>query len=178
MKAMLGMALALSLGLVGCQGNTEQGGGGGTAAERGTQAQNQARDMTAESRAKVQEQAGGTAEQLAKQSHDNLRDASKKASEARTSAARQDWNGAKDRLDEAQDELTSVAKDIHPQMQADVTEMRVLADKAEASIKTHSASAQQDLDRLVVRINKLATSKVQAGGGKPAGSNVAPKTMP
>lgn len=154
MKTTVGMALALSLALLGCEGESPQAGGGGGA---GTNQETQA-------------QRAGTNPQLAKESLDNLREAARNASEARTNVARKDWDAAKSQLDMAQDRLTDVAQEIHPSMQADVTEMRNLADQATAGIKNRSAYARQDLDRLVTRINRLATEKVQAGGGKPAGT--------
>lgn len=157
MKAMVGLALALSLALVGCEANEPEGGGGGTTAEKQTQADERAGAMGRD-----------TTEKLRQQTHDNLRDATKNASEARTSVAQKDWTEAKENLDEVQDDLNSVVKDIHPSMQAEVTEIRALADKAHASIKNHSGNAKQDLDRLVARLNKFDTSKIQAGGGKPA----------
>ncbi len=159
MKAMVGTALALSLALVGCQGNENQGGGGGTTADKQTQAE------------RTDERAGtmgrDTTEKLQQQTHDNLRDATKNASEARTSVAKKDWPAAKDNLDEVQDDLNSVVKDIHPSKQAEVTQIRAMADKAHASVKNHSANAQQDIDRLVAGLNKFTTSEVKAGGGKP-----------
>lgn len=153
MKAMVGVALAISLALVGCQRNEPAtgGGGGGTTAQKQEQRSTEKKDMVVD----------------LKKTHDDLRDATKNASEARTSVASKNWNDAKDNVDEVQDKLNTVAKEIHPKHQSELSEIRTLADKAEASIKMQASTAKQDLDKLIARMNKFDTGKIQAGGGKP-----------
>lgn len=158
MKAM-GIALALTLALVGCQGN--QGGGGGTATPNKSQAQ-QDKGL----QAKVPGM--NDTERIAKQTHDHLRDATKNASEARSDVAKKKWDSAKDNMDEVQDKLASLSKEATPEVQRSLAEVEKLADKAEASIKSHATTAKQDLDKLVARLNKVSTREIKAGGGKPA----------
>lgn len=146
MKSTVGFALALTLALVGCQGN--QGGGGGTAEKRPMMGQ---QDKTAK---------------LEQQAHNDLRDATRNAGEARTDVTQKDWDSAKSNLDEVQDKLSDLSKNAPAEIQANLGDVKKMADKAEASIKNHSANAKQDLDKLVMGLNKMTTSGVKAGGGK------------
>lgn len=159
MKSMVGIALALTLALVGCQG-PRGGGGGGTA---GTKPQTQ------EKATQAQKPAMGASEiqKVAQKTQDDLKEASKNASEARQAVAKKDWNGAKKNMDEVQDKLSDLSKNAPSQMQTRLTAVDKLANKAQASIKSHSASAKQDLDKLVSSINQLKPQEVKAGGGKP-----------
>lgn len=109
----------------------------------------------------------GTTTSLNKKAQGDLRDAAKNASEAKADLAKNDWNAANKNMNEVQDNLTDLSKNATPEMQANLKDVKRMADKAQADIKSHSSNSKQSLDNLVTHLSHLESTGVKAGGGKP-----------
>lgn len=152
-RTALGIALALTVALAGCQGQ-EAGGGGG-----------QGQD------GKATTGPGGDAQGAPKSQSattQRLQTATRHASAARTSVADQDWITAKSEIQRVKKDLQQAEAQAQADVLADVQDARKLAEKAERSVLGRKASAQQELDQLVRRLNRIAVREqpIRAGGGQ------------
>lgn len=167
MKSVFGIALALSLALVGCQQQSkEQGGGGGQQAERPG-----ATTMSPDQGAKTgQPGQKATIPQVGQSGPDLIKQASKKAEDARALVARNDLDGAARDVEAARD-LIGQARDKAPaSLQPKLSNIEKAAARAQASLIDDSKTNDvPSTDALARSLKEMATTepKVWAGGGKP-----------
>lgn len=182
-RVAVGIALALTVALAGCQGNREQagGGGGGTGGssmqpqggnrpggEAGPAAGNTAGTQGSLGGAGATNQ--GALPRTKAGAEQPLQTATRHASAARASVGQKDWKTAQNEIARVKADLRAAEARATGDVRADMTAIRQQADRAERSIQQHSATAKTDLDRLVKHLNQVAVREqpVRAGGGKPA----------
>lgn len=143
MKGLIGIALALTVALIGCERQTTQQGGGGGMEKKTT--------TTATTGPTLVERAA------------------KNASDAQSLLAHKDFKGAAREVQQTRELINRIQVKAPAEMKGQVAALDKAAIKAEASINTHSANATKDTEALVKGLNDMVAteSKIMGGGGKP-----------
>ncbi|MBO9541032.1 hypothetical protein J7643_10630 [bacterium] len=159
MKGLIGIALALSVALIGCQRhNAQQGGGGGGTEKR------------APTTTTAPAQSGGTSTTTTQTGATLIQQASKKADDANILLSHKDYTGAARDVQQSRTLIEQAKGKAPSNMQTQINNLDKMAAKAETSINKKSPDAVKDTQALSKGLKDLVASenKVMGGGGQPA----------
>ncbi|HEY9899994.1 MAG TPA: hypothetical protein V6D00_12490 [Pantanalinema sp.] len=148
MKGLIGIALALTVALIGCQKQSAPQGGGGGVEKKTTTT---------------------TTTTTAKTAPTFIEQAAKKSGDASVLLSRKDFKGAERDVQQTRDLIGKAHAKAPADLQGKLSELDKSAAKAQASIASHSPAAVGEVSALTKGLKDMVAteSQVMGGGGKP-----------